>query len=141
MEDSGFFVMNQSVASNIRFRISGGIKMATWTFLTNHAIVFVFLAKHPLITGRELSTLIGITERSVRNVISDLETEGYIKRSKEGRQVRYKISPHLPFRHQTQKDKAIRILLEALDREQIQREPSNGKHPQGSSINLTTLSK
>jgi len=95
--------------------------MGTWTFLTNHAVVLFFLAKHSLITGRELSRLIGITERSVRNIISDLESEGYIKRSKEGRQVRYKINPHLPFRHQTQKDKAIRILLEALDREQIRK--------------------
>jgi DNA-binding transcriptional ArsR family regulator len=95
--------------------------MATWTFLTNHAIVLSFLAKHPLITGRELSRLIGITERSVRNIISDLESEGYIKGSKEGRQVRYKANPHLPFRHQTQKDKAIRILLEALDREQMRK--------------------
>jgi DNA-binding transcriptional ArsR family regulator len=93
--------------------------METWTFLTNHAVVLSFLAKHPLITGRELSKLIGITERSVRNIISDLESGGYIKRSKEGRQARYKTNPRLPFRHQTQKDKAIKILLEALDREQI----------------------
>jgi len=65
--------------------------MARWTFLTNHAIVLFFLAKHQLITGRELSGLIGITERTVRNIISDLESAGYINRSKEGRQVRYKI--------------------------------------------------
>jgi DNA-binding transcriptional ArsR family regulator len=93
--------------------------MGSWTFLTNHAIVLFFLAKHPLITGRELSRLIGITERSVRNIISDLTSEGYIKGSREARRVRYKINPHLPFRHQAQKDKAIRILLEALDRGEI----------------------
>jgi DNA-binding transcriptional regulator PaaX len=101
--------------------------MARWAFLTNHAIVLFFLAKHPLITGRELSGLIGITERSVRNIISDLESEGYIKRSKEGRQVRYKTNPQLPFRHQTQKDKAIRVLLEALDQEQMRKEAKKRK--------------
>ena len=90
--------------------------MATWTFLTNHAIVLLFLTNHPLITGRELAGLMGITERSIRNIISDLESGGYIKGSKEGRQVRYKINPDLPFRHHTQKDKTIRILLEALHR-------------------------
>jgi len=95
--------------------------MGTWTFLTNHAVVLFFLAKHSLITGRELSRLIGITERSVRNIISELESAGYIKRSKEGRQVRYKTNPHLPFRHLTQKDKAIGILLEALDRGQMRK--------------------
>jgi DNA-binding transcriptional ArsR family regulator len=105
--------------------------MPTWTFLTNHAIVLFFLAKHPLITGRELSRLIGITERSVRNIISDLESEEYIKRSQEGRRVRYKTNPHLPFRHQTQKDKAIRILLEALDREQIRKGAKKRKASSG----------
>jgi predicted transcriptional regulator of viral defense system len=89
--------------------------MAAWTFLTNHAIVLLFLAIHPFITGRALSSLIGITERSVRNIISDLELAGYIEKSKEGRQVKYKINPELPFRQQTQRDKTIGILLEALD--------------------------
>ena len=88
--------------------------MAGWTFLTNHAIVLISLANHGKITGRELSSLIGITERSVRSIIFDLESEGYIKKSKEGRQVRYVINPTLPFRHITQRDKAVGILLEAL---------------------------
>jgi DNA-binding transcriptional ArsR family regulator len=89
-------------------------RMAPWTFLTNHAIVFIFLTIHPFITGRALSRLIGITERSVRNYISDLESAGYIEKSKAGRHVRYKVNPDLPFRHQTQRDKAIGILLKAL---------------------------
>jgi len=101
--------------------------MARWAFLTNHAIVLLFLTKHPLITGRKLSELIGITERSVRNIISDLESGGYIKRSKEGRQVRYKTNQDLPLRHHTQKDKAIRILLKALDRKQIRTEVKKQK--------------
>lgn len=95
--------------------------MTRWAFLTNHAVVLFFLSKHPLITGRKLSELIGITERSVRNITSDLESAGYIKRSKEGRQVRYKINLDLPFRHNTQKGKAIRILLEVLGRGQMQK--------------------
>jgi DNA-binding transcriptional ArsR family regulator len=109
--------------------------MVTWTFLTNHAIVLFFLAKHSLITGRELSRLIGITERTVRNIISDLELGGYIKGSKEGRQVRYKTNPDLPFRHHTQKDKAIKFLIEALDRKQIRTGVKNQKKiVKGSSI-------
>jgi len=93
--------------------------MDKWTFLTNHAIVLFFLLKQPLITGRELSGLVGITERGVRNIISDLDSAGYIKRSKEGRQVRYKVNLNLPFRHHTQKDKLISLLFEALDRGQV----------------------
>ncbi len=88
--------------------------MAAWTFLTNHAVVFIFLALHPLITGRTLSRLIGISERSVRNIVSDLQLAGYIEKSKKGRQIKYTIKPDLPFRHQTQRDKSIGILLEKL---------------------------
>jgi DNA-binding transcriptional ArsR family regulator len=88
--------------------------MGAWTFLTNHALVLCFLSFHPIITARHLSSLIGITERSIRNIISDLESEGYVKKSKEGRQVRYKIQTDLPLRHQALGNKAIGILLEAL---------------------------
>jgi len=88
--------------------------MGKWTFLTNHALVLLYLAKHPQITARELSMSIGITERAVRKIIADLETEGYFTKEKEGRRVRYGVNPKLTFRHHTQKDKAIEKLLRAL---------------------------
>ena len=88
--------------------------MKEWTFLTNHARVLTFLAFHPRVTARELSMSIGITERAVRNIIADLDIGKYIEKSKEGRRIRYKINPKLPFRHQSQRDKAIGVLLKAL---------------------------
>jgi predicted ArsR family transcriptional regulator len=88
--------------------------MGGWTFLTNHAFVLLYLAKHPKNTAGELSNSIGITERAVRKIIADLETEGYFEKEKEGRRVRYYVNPKLPFRHHTQKDKAIEKLLRAL---------------------------
>jgi predicted DNA-binding transcriptional regulator YafY len=88
--------------------------MAGWTFLTNHAVVLVYLAKHPRITARELASSIGITERAVRKIIADLEAEGYISKTREGRGVRYSINSHLPLRHRTQKDKSVSKLLDAL---------------------------
>ena len=101
--------------------------MKKWTFLTSHAIVLFFLTKDPSITGRELSGLVGITERRVRNIISDLDSAGYIKRSKRGRQVTYKTNVNLPFRHRTQQDKLVRILFEALDRGQIRKQTKKQK--------------
>jgi predicted transcriptional regulator len=88
--------------------------MSKWTFVTNHALVLVYLANHPRITALELSSSIGITERAVRKIIADLETERYISKDKEGRRVKYIINKKLPLRHQTQQDKSIRRLLEAL---------------------------
>jgi len=88
--------------------------MKEWRFLTNYALVLVHLAKHPQMTARELSNSIGITERAVRKIIANLEAEGYFRKEKEGRRVRYCVNPKLPFRHHTQKDKAIEKLLRAL---------------------------
>jgi DNA-binding MarR family transcriptional regulator len=88
--------------------------MSEWMFLTNHARVLIFLANHPKITARELSNMIGITERAVRNIIADLEQGGYIEKTREGRRVKYKIHPELSLRHPTQKDQSIKSLLKAL---------------------------
>ncbi|MDH4220839.1 MAG: winged helix-turn-helix domain-containing protein [Candidatus Aminicenantes bacterium] len=88
--------------------------MLRFTFLTNHALVLSLLARHPVMTGLEVSLEIGITERTVRKIIADLEEEGYIMKEKEGRRVRYKINHRLPLRHKTQGDKAVGNLLHAL---------------------------
>lgn len=88
--------------------------MGEWKFVTNHALVLAYLAKHTRTTARDLSISIGITERAVRKIIADLETEGYFEKEKEGRRVRYSVNPKLPFRHHTQKDKAVEKLLGVL---------------------------
>ena len=89
--------------------------MALWTFLTNHSLVLSFLARHSMITARELSLQIGITERAIRKIIADLEKEGYILKKKEGRRVRYTINPRIPLRHKSQRDKAVGQLLQVLN--------------------------
>jgi len=88
--------------------------MATWTFVTNYAVVLTYLAKHPSITARQLALEVGITERSVRTIIADLEAEGYIVKAKEGRGVRYSVRTALPLRHSTQRDTQVGKLLSLL---------------------------
>ena len=88
--------------------------MAEWTFVTNHAVVLSFLFQHDSITARDLATQVGITERAVRKIISDLENGGYIVKAREGRRVNYSVKKHLPLRHQTQRDKSVGDLLRLL---------------------------
>jgi len=90
--------------------------MGKWTFITNHAIVLSYLAKHPSITARQLALEIGITERTVRTIIAELESEGYIVKAKEGRRVRYGVKAALPLRHSTQLNKEVGQLLKLLGR-------------------------
>jgi DNA-binding transcriptional ArsR family regulator len=88
--------------------------MPGWKFLTNHALVLCIVAQHPRITAREIATTIGITEKATRNIINDLEADGYVTKKREGRRTKYKIDPDMPLRDETQQDKAIGDLLGIL---------------------------
>ena len=85
-----------------------------WTFITNHAAILSLMVKHPRITAREISQEVGITERSVRLIISDLDQGGYISKIREGRGVRYLVDFERPIRHKTQRDVTVSHLMSIL---------------------------
>jgi DNA-binding transcriptional ArsR family regulator len=88
--------------------------MRRWKFVTNHALVLCLIAQQPRITARDIALAIGITEKATRNIINDLEADGYITKAREGRRIRYGIDTELPLRHKMQEDKAVGDLLEIL---------------------------
>ncbi len=57
--------------------------MPGWKFVTNHALVLCLIAQQPRITAREISMTIGITEKTTRSIISDLETDGYVAKKRK----------------------------------------------------------
>ena len=77
-----------------------------WTFLTNHAQVFLCIAQNDHITAREIASTVGITD--------DLEKGGYIQRFRDGRSNRYSISLDMPLRHPAQHGQPVRDLLAIL---------------------------
>ena len=72
---------------------------ARWTFLTNHAHVLIVLAQDPSMVLREVAARIGITERAVQSIVSDLERGGALTRIREGRRNRYEIHSKFQLRH------------------------------------------
>lgn len=70
-----------------------------WTFLTNHARVLRCLAAAPDLRGREIAERIGITERAVQRIVTDLEEAGIVTRIREGRRCRYEVHGEQPLRH------------------------------------------
>lgn len=88
--------------------------MTGWTFLTNHALVLSYIAKHPRVTAREIAAAVGITERATRKIIADLSASGYVRKTREGRRSRYDVEAEVPLRHQMQWDTSIGELLKAL---------------------------
>jgi DNA-binding Lrp family transcriptional regulator len=72
------------------------------------------IAQQPRITIRELSLTIGITEKAIHRIITDLESDGYVAKIREGRRLRYRINPDLCLRDEMLQDKAVGDLLEML---------------------------
>ncbi len=71
----------------------------SWTFLTNHARVLLCLAEAPDLRLREVAERIGITERGVQRIVTDLEEAEIVTRAREGRRNRYQINMQQPLRH------------------------------------------
>lgn len=90
---------------------------AGWTFLSNHAHVFIQIAVHPTIKLSELASSIGITLRSVQGIVADLEAAGYVAVAKSGRQNVYTVNPHANFRHPLESDKEVAALVEMFRRD------------------------
>jgi DNA-binding Lrp family transcriptional regulator len=86
----------------------------TWTFLTNHSHVLICVARDPEILMRDLADQVGITERAVQSIVSDLEAAGYLTRERVGRRNRYEIDPARPMRHPVEGGHVVRELLDAL---------------------------
>ncbi|QUR69168.1 helix-turn-helix transcriptional regulator [Mycobacterium spongiae] len=86
----------------------------TWTFLTNHARVLLCVATGESLTTRELSLRIGITERSVQAILTDLTDEGYLIKSKVGRRNVYELNPQGRLRHPLEASHTVGELIAAL---------------------------
>jgi predicted transcriptional regulator len=87
------------------------VKQANWTFLSNHGHVLVALNKDPNLRIRDLAQEIGITERSVRSILIDLEESGYVSITRVGRRNVYQVNSALKFRHPSEASQPISALL------------------------------
>jgi predicted transcriptional regulator len=66
--------------------------MSNWNLLSMHGLVLLSMADNPDVTTREMAKDLGVAERSVQRAVSDLDSVGYIKRKKVGRQNHYNVN-------------------------------------------------
>src|SRR3954468_5719811 len=71
----------------------------SWRFVTNHANVLECIATNPTVRLRDIATTVGITERTVAQIVSDLERAGYLTKIPVGRSNHYEVHGELPLRH------------------------------------------
>ncbi|MFC0507742.1 helix-turn-helix transcriptional regulator [Micromonospora costi] len=82
-----------------------------WTFLTNHGHVLLAIARNPTARLRDVAEEVGVTERAAQAIVNDLETGGYLSRTRVGRRNQYTINPTGRFRHPAEADQEVGALL------------------------------
>lgn len=85
-----------------------------WTFLSNHAHVLICIAQQPDIRLTDVATKVGITERTVHRIVSELSESGYLSVSKAGRNNTYTVNLDLPLRHPLEATHSIRAIVSPL---------------------------
>jgi DNA-binding MarR family transcriptional regulator len=102
---------------------ASGQRRAAWTLLTGHGHVLVEIARNPEARVRDISPVVGLTERSVQAIVADLEAEGYLTRTRTGRRVVYTVNRDSLFRHSAQDGHRIGPFLDLLAVDRTQATP------------------
>jgi len=63
----------------------------TWGFLTNHALVLIYVVRHNDSTVREISAGVSVTERATLAILRQLSDEGIVHRHRDGRRNTYSV--------------------------------------------------
>ena len=99
----------------------GGPRRA-WTFFSNHGHVLVCLAQNPDARLRDVAQAVGITERAVQKIVSDLEAAGIVVRERAGRRNHYRLHTDQPLRHPIEAHRTVGALLTmVLERAELRR--------------------
>jgi predicted transcriptional regulator of viral defense system len=83
----------------------------TWTYLSNHAHVLLCIGSDPESRLRDVAERVGITERAVQKIVSELEEAGALTRIRDGRRNSYVIHADCPLRHPIEQHQTVGKLL------------------------------
>ena len=101
--------------------------MANLSFLTNHARVLLCIAHDPGARLRDIAASLGITDRSVHGIVTDLTAAGYVIKHRDGRRNLYQIQAHLPLPEPASKEPAIGEVLALLIGSRARQQPSEAR--------------
>jgi DNA-binding MarR family transcriptional regulator len=100
---------------------SSDIGRDTWRFITNHARVLELIARDHTVRLREIAAELLLTERTVAQIVRDLEVAGYLTKTRNGRRNEYEVHGQMPLRHPTHRHRTVGELLELLGKEEAPR--------------------
>ena len=96
--------------------------MGDWSFLSNHGLALLCIARNPELRIREIADCVGIRERAAHRLVSDLVEAGYLHKQREGNRNRYQICADVPMRHPLTRDHWIGEILAVLTDRPLRRE-------------------
>ncbi len=102
--------VNHTPHSRIVLRVSQG----EWTFLSNYGHVLVSLARDPDSRMRDVAEAVGITERAVQLIVSELVGQGYLVKEKVGRRNRYAVVRGAHLRHDLEAAVSVGAFLDLI---------------------------
>lgn len=85
-----------------------------WTFLSNHGHVALVLARDPSARVRDIAAAVGVTERAIQRILSELESGGIIERERVGRRNHYRLNNDKALRHPLEANHTVGELLMSL---------------------------
>jgi predicted ArsR family transcriptional regulator len=95
----------------------------SWTFFTTHGFVLLAIAEDPHTRLRDIADRVGITERAVQRIVTELIDAGYLSRTRAGRRNVYEVHGEVPLRHEMTRHQQVGAMLAGL----ISSLPDSGK--------------
>ncbi|NLF94935.1 MAG: MarR family transcriptional regulator [Oligosphaeraceae bacterium] len=86
-----------------------------WTFLTNHSHVLLSIARNGALRLRDIAEIVGITERAVHRIVTDLTASGYLDVTRAGRCNVYIVHPEKKLRHPIEAHRQVSDLIELIE--------------------------
>src|ERR1700753_1492050 len=103
--------------------------VASWGFLNNPARPLLCIADDPGVRLRDISAVLGITERSAHAIVTDLIEGGYVIKIKDGRRNRYQIRTDRPLPEPASRQPSIGELLALLARTDTRQQAGSAPPP------------
>ena len=69
------------------------------------------VSRDPGMRLRDIADCVGVTERAAHRIVCELESEGYLTRTRHGRRNAYEVHSELPLRHHLEQDVTVGELL------------------------------
>jgi DNA-binding transcriptional ArsR family regulator len=91
----------------------------SWTFLTNHSHVLICITEDASARARDIAASVGITERAVQRIVTELCDAGYVTKVREGRRNRYTVHLDRPLRHPVEGHCTVSELLKTVRRQPV----------------------